>query len=131
MPAHSCFPVPSDFCDDAIALLEPLGVALHTIDLARIRVGDRVAIFGAGCIGLCILQLAKLAGADSVFVTDPLPWRLALAEQYGGVLIRRHRSGRSHMERHRARGGRRHRSGVGRSIRSTGGRGGTTWGAGW
>ncbi len=87
MPAHSCFPVPDALSDDDIALLEPLGVALHTIDLARIRVGDRVAILGAGCIGLCILQLAKLAGADTVFVTDPLPWRLALAEQYGGVPV--------------------------------------------
>ncbi|ETX00873.1 zinc-dependent alcohol dehydrogenase [Candidatus Entotheonella palauensis] len=65
-------------------------MALHTLDLARIRVGDRVAILGAGCIGLCILQLAQLAGADSVFVTDPLPWRLALAEQYGGVAIPSH-----------------------------------------
>lgn len=87
MPAHSCFPVPERFSHDEVALLEPLGVALHTIDLARIRVGDRVAILGAGCIGLCILQLAKLAGADTVFVTDQFPWRLAMAEQYGGVAI--------------------------------------------
>ncbi len=87
MPAHSCFPVPESFSDGDVALLEPLGVALHTIDLARIRVGDRVAVLGAGCIGLCILQLAMLAGADTVFVTDPLPWRLALAAQYGGVAI--------------------------------------------
>lgn len=81
MPAHSGFPVPDRLSDDAVALLEPLGVALHTIDLARIRVGDRVAVLGAGCIGLCILQLARLAGADTVCVTDPLPWRLALADQ--------------------------------------------------
>lgn len=87
MPARSCFPVPKGLSDDEVALLEPLGVALHTIDLARIRVGDRVAILGAGCIGLCILQLARLAGADSVLVTDPLPWRLALAEAYGGVAV--------------------------------------------
>ncbi len=87
MPAHSCFPVPDPFSNDDVALLEPLGVGLHALDLSRIRIGDQVAILGAGCIGLCLLQLAKLAGADTVFVTDQFPWRLALAEQYGGVPI--------------------------------------------
>ncbi len=90
MPSHSCFPVPDPLSDVDVALLEPLGVALHTLDLARIRVGDNVAILGAGCIGLCMLQLAKLAGADRVFVTDQYSWRLALAEQYGGIAINLH-----------------------------------------
>ena len=47
--------------------------------------GQRVAILGAGPVGLCLLQVARLAGADPIFVTDELPWRLALAERLGGV----------------------------------------------
>lgn len=42
---------------------------------------------GAGCIGLYLLQLAKLSGTDPVFVVDQLPWRLTLAERYGAIPI--------------------------------------------
>jgi L-iditol 2-dehydrogenase len=87
MPAHSCFPVPDSIDDISAALLEPLGIAIHAVDLAKIRVADSVAILGAGAIGLTILQLARLSGADPVFISDKFPWRLALAEQYGGVPI--------------------------------------------
>jgi L-iditol 2-dehydrogenase len=87
MPAHTCFPVPQSIDDAGAALLEPLGIAIHAIDLARIRVADSVVILGAGCIGLYLLQLAKLSGADPVFVVDQFPWRLAVAERYGGIPI--------------------------------------------
>ena len=83
MPARSCFPVPDAIDDTQAALIEPLGVALHAVDLARIRVGDTAAIIGAGPIGLMMLQLVRLSGASAVFVTDKFPWRLALAERWG------------------------------------------------
>jgi L-iditol 2-dehydrogenase len=85
MPALSCFPVPETMDDDSAALLEPLGVALHAVDLAHIHVARSVAILGAGPIGLLILQVAKLAGADPVFISDKFPWRLDLAQKYGGI----------------------------------------------
>lgn len=88
MPARSCFPLPDALDDEQGALLEPLGVAIHAVDLARIRVGHSVAILGAGPIGLLILAIARLAGAEPIFVTDKFPWRLHLAEQWGGVAIR-------------------------------------------
>lgn len=82
VPSRTCFPLPSG-TDPAIgALLETFGVAIHAVDLARIRVGSRVAVIGAGPIGLCVAQLARLAGAE-VYTTDPLPWRLALAQKLG------------------------------------------------
>jgi L-iditol 2-dehydrogenase len=85
VPARFCHPVPDSISDDEAALLEPLGVALHAVNLARIRVGDSVAVLGAGPIGLCIIQLAKLAGAGTVYVTEKLPWRLEKAQQFGAV----------------------------------------------
>jgi len=87
MPARSCFSLPDSMDDESGALLEPLGVALHAVDLARLRVGRTVAVLGAGPIGLLILQLALRAGADRVFVTDRLPWRRALARKLGGVPV--------------------------------------------
>jgi L-iditol 2-dehydrogenase len=46
-----------------------------------------VAVLGAGPIGLLLLQVAKLAGADPIFISDLYSWRLALAEKYGGIAI--------------------------------------------
>ncbi len=85
MAARSCFPVPASMDDETAALLEPLGVAIHAVDLARIRVATSVAILGAGPIGLLILQVARLAGADPVFISDRFPWRLERAQKYGGI----------------------------------------------
>jgi L-iditol 2-dehydrogenase len=87
MPAHGCFPVPEALDDVQAALLEPLGVALHAVDLARIRVAESLVILGAGPIGLLILQVARRAGADPIFVTDKFPWRLRLAERWGAVPV--------------------------------------------
>ena len=69
------------------ALLEPLGVGIHAIDLAKIRVANSVAIIGAGAIGLYILQLARLSGADPIFISDKLDWRLDYAKKYGAITI--------------------------------------------
>ena len=87
VPAETCFPLPDVIDDAGGALLEPLGVAIHATDLARIRVGDSAALLGAGPIGLGLLQTLRLAGADPVFVSDRYPWRLQLAERLGGVPI--------------------------------------------
>jgi L-iditol 2-dehydrogenase len=87
MPARTCFPLPDSLDDATGALLEPLGIAVHAVDLAKLRVADSVAILGAGCIGLSILKLVKLSGAQPIFISDKFPWRLALAERLGAIPI--------------------------------------------
>ena len=87
MPAHCCFPIPATIDDAGAAMLEPLGIALHAVDLAKLHVADSVAILGAGPIGLLLLQVAKLAGAAPIYVIDQFAWRLALAQHYGAVPI--------------------------------------------
>lgn len=87
MPTRSCFPVPDSLDDASAAMLEPLGIAIHAIDLAKIRVADSVAILGAGSVGLFILQLARLSGAQPIFVSDKFPWRLEAAQHYGAIPI--------------------------------------------
>jgi len=87
VPARTCFPVPKEMSDTAAVMLEPLGIALHATDLARVRVGSSVAIIGAGPVGLCILQTVKLAGGRPIFVSEKLPWRLELAQELGAIPI--------------------------------------------
>ena len=54
------------------ALAEPISVCVHAMDMAEIKVGDRVAISGGGAIGLLLLQLARLSGAAKLTVIEPV-----------------------------------------------------------
>jgi L-iditol 2-dehydrogenase len=68
-------------------MLEPLGVAIHAVDLAKPRLLERVAVLGAGPIGLLILQVLRAAGAGEILVIDPLPHRRAMAQRLGAHRI--------------------------------------------
>lgn len=82
-PAANCFPVGEKIDATTAMMLEPLGIAIHSLDLAKIRLGESVAVIGTGPVGLCILRLAVAAGAGPAFAADILPWRVRLAAQYG------------------------------------------------
>lgn len=84
-PDRCLFPLPDGVSDADGALLEPLGVALHSVALGRVRLGDTVGVFGCGPIGLLILQAARAAGAARLIATDVLPHRLAAAERLGAT----------------------------------------------
>lgn len=69
------------------AMLEPLGVALHALDLGHMRIGAVVAIVGAGPIGLLLLQAVRRSGATRVVVIEPLAHRRAAALRYGADAV--------------------------------------------
>ena len=78
-PDQLLHPIPETLSDDAGALLEPLGVAIHAVGLAKVRLGSDVVVVGAGPIGLLALQVARQSGARRVFSVDPLPHRRSSA----------------------------------------------------
>lgn len=80
---RSLFPIPDSLSFDDGALLEPLGVAIHTVDLGKVKPGMSVAVIGCGPIGLLVIQMAKLAGASNIVVTDKLPHRVDAAKGFG------------------------------------------------
>jgi L-iditol 2-dehydrogenase len=67
------------------AMVEPLAVAVHAVNLAQLKPGETVAILGAGSIGLTVLQVARDRGARVVVVSEPLPTRRALAKKLGAA----------------------------------------------
>lgn len=75
--------LPDTVSDADGAMLEPLGVALHALDLGRVRLGARVAVVGCGPIGLLLVRAARLAGAGTVAAVEPLPHRLRAAAAIG------------------------------------------------
>ncbi|WP_433292611.1 zinc-dependent alcohol dehydrogenase [Actinoplanes sp. CA-030573] len=87
-PSHRLHPIPAAISDDEVALLEPLGVALHAYDLAHPRLAQTVAVVGCGPIGLTLIQLARLAGATRVLAADPLPHRMEAALKLGAAPLK-------------------------------------------
>ena len=82
-PEACLHPLPEALSDAEGALLEPLGVALHAVDLAHLRTGMTVAVLGCGPIGLLIVQLARLSGANRIIATDLRAHRLEAASAFG------------------------------------------------
>ncbi|HME46036.1 MAG TPA: alcohol dehydrogenase catalytic domain-containing protein [Syntrophorhabdales bacterium] len=67
------------------ALIEPLAVAVHAVRRAKIGLGDKVAIIGAGPIGLLVTAVCKAAGAQEVIVSDIADARLTKALLMGAT----------------------------------------------
>jgi L-iditol 2-dehydrogenase len=82
-PERCLYPIPDAMSEAEGALLEPLGIAIHAVDLAHLKVGMAVGVFGCGPVGLLILQLARLAGAREVLATDILAHRVNAARFLG------------------------------------------------
>lgn len=82
-PARTFHPLPDTLSLIDGAMLEPLGVVIHAVDLGHLRPGMTVAVLGCGPIGLLILQLVRLAGAVEIIATDNHQHRLDAARDLG------------------------------------------------
>ena len=80
-------PLPAGLSPDQAVLLALGGVALAAVHDAHIKVGDRVAVFGLGVIGLLVVQLARLNGAAWIDAVDLYASRRALATDYGADCV--------------------------------------------
>jgi L-iditol 2-dehydrogenase len=87
-PADLLHPIPDRLPDDDAVLGEPLGIALHAVDLADVRPGQRVGVFGCGPIGLLLVRLLAHLGARVIIATDLLAHRLDVARSMGAEATR-------------------------------------------
>lgn len=85
VPEDLIVPLAHRFTPEEAVMLEPLGVAIHAVDLAKPRLLERVALVGCGPIGLLILQVLKAAGAGEILAVDPQPHRRDLATKLGAT----------------------------------------------
>lgn len=87
VPAAQCLKVNKVLSFEAAAMSEPLACCIHGIDRAEIKAGDTVLIIGGGAIGLLMLQLAKLQGASTVILSEPVEMRRQAALQLGADYV--------------------------------------------
>lgn len=76
-------PLPQDMSFDEGAMIEPLAVAVHAVKRAGDVTEQKIAVLGAGPIGILVAQTAKGMGAHSVMITDVSDIRLAKAKECG------------------------------------------------
>ncbi|MEN6478276.1 MAG: zinc-binding alcohol dehydrogenase, partial [Anaerolineales bacterium] len=81
-----CWPMPAGMPWQTAVCLDPAEFALGAVRDGHVRLGDNVALFGLGAIGLVVVQLLKLAGARQIVALDPLPSRREIALELGATL---------------------------------------------
>jgi len=74
---------PPELKDEELVCIDPSVVALMAVRESGLRVGDTVAILGAGAIGLMAVQLSKLSGAARIICVEPIEMRRRAAERFG------------------------------------------------
>ncbi len=85
VPKSQLVALPATMTALEAVMLEPLGVAIHAVDLAKPRLLERVVVLGAGPIGLLVMQVLKVAGAGEIFVVEPLAHRRDRAARLGAA----------------------------------------------
>jgi len=83
VPENTIVKLPDNLTYEQGALIEPLAVGVHAVRKAGVGRGDKVAILGAGPIGLGLMMAAKNSGATKIFITDALDYNLEIAKKLG------------------------------------------------
>lgn len=81
--ASQLFELPENVTDEQATFFDPLIAAIHAVDVGQPKPLDKVAILGAGPIGLLIAQLVKVYGATGTFITDIAAENVTIAETVG------------------------------------------------
>ncbi|WHX16215.1 galactitol-1-phosphate 5-dehydrogenase [Streptomyces malaysiensis subsp. malaysiensis] len=85
VPEDNLLVLPADLDPRAAAMLDPAAIALHAIWRTKLRAGHRVAVVGAGPIGLFAIQWALLQGASEVLSIDVSEEKAAMALEAGAT----------------------------------------------
>jgi (R,R)-butanediol dehydrogenase/meso-butanediol dehydrogenase/diacetyl reductase len=85
VPARMAHKMPDALSMEQGALVEPAAVALHAVRVSTIKAGDTAAVFGAGPIGLMLVEALRAAGAGQIYVVEPSKERRAKAMELGAT----------------------------------------------
>lgn len=83
VPARACYQVPEGITDTQAAFIEPLSCVIHALRRFRVWPGDDVLLFGAGPMGLLLVQALQRSGASSIVVVEKDEERRKLAISMG------------------------------------------------
>lgn len=83
VPQRILYRLPDNVPFEHAAMIEPISVAVHAVNVTPIEMGDTAVVVGSGMIGLLTIQAARVAGCTRVFAVDLDDAKLALAKELG------------------------------------------------
>jgi L-iditol 2-dehydrogenase len=86
VPSHITYALPDNLSFTKAAMIEPLAVAMHAVDLSGIAKGDGALVVGVGMIGLLVAQVLRVNGCSPIYAVDIDERRLQLARELAGVI---------------------------------------------
>jgi L-iditol 2-dehydrogenase len=87
VPQHILYKIPDNVSFEYAAMVEPIAVAMHAVNLTNLSLNDSVLVGGTGMIALFIIQLLKLSGCNPIMAFDIDQDRLNLAAKLGASHI--------------------------------------------
>ncbi len=85
VPQHILYKIPEKVTFNQAAMVEPVAVAIHAVELTPLVVNDTAVVVGAGIIGLFIIQVLKIKGCGQIIAVELQPERLELAKELGAT----------------------------------------------
>jgi 2-desacetyl-2-hydroxyethyl bacteriochlorophyllide A dehydrogenase len=87
VPARACYPVPDALSDAQAAFVEPVSCVVYALNRLRVNPGDEALIFGAGPMGLLLVQALRHSGASRITIVEKEAGRRELAEKMGAIAL--------------------------------------------
>lgn len=79
----SLFKIPDHVSFEEASVLDVTACGVHAFHLSQVKPGDRVAVFGMGAIGLCVVQCLRAAGVTEIIGITPFEYQVSIARQLG------------------------------------------------
>ncbi|NQU54621.1 MAG: galactitol-1-phosphate 5-dehydrogenase [Bacteroidetes bacterium] len=85
MPAHILYKLPDNVSFEQAAMVEPVAVAAHAVNVSKIQPGNSAVVIGAGMVGVFVVKMLQIAGANPIIAIDLDENKLELAKEFGAT----------------------------------------------
>ncbi len=85
VPAHILYKIPDDVTFEQAAMVEPVAVAAHAVNISKIQPGQSATVVGAGMVGMFVVNMLKIAGAHPIIAIDLDEQKLELSKDFGAT----------------------------------------------
>ncbi len=85
VPQRIVYRIPESVTFRQAAMVEPLSIAVHAVNISPLRLGDKAAVVGCGTIGLLLIQALKAAGCSRILALDVDEAKMVMAKKMGAT----------------------------------------------
>lgn len=85
VPQHILYKIPDGVSFEQAAMVEPVAVAAHAVNISKIRPGQSAVVVGTGMVGMFVLAMLKIAGVNPIIAIDLDENKLKLAAEFGAT----------------------------------------------